>query len=150
MRDGVGTVGAVTDAPDASRRHPSRDTASALAANQAFYDAFESRSLEAMAAVWDHGPDVLCTHPGRRTLVGWTDVRNSWASLLDNEEHLQFILTDADATIRGETAMVHGYENILFGGAPQSSIAVLNVFARQGDGDWKMVAHHGAPVMRAR
>lgn len=125
----------------------SPDDDAVLAANQAFYDAFEERSVGAMDAVWEHGDDVICVHPGWRALVGWADVRRSWINLLANEEHLQFILTEAEVLRRGEMALVRGYENILFRGTPQGSVAVLNVFARQPDGRWLMVAHHAAPVM---
>lgn len=135
----MGTVVVVSDADDA-----------VLAANQAFYDAFETRSVGAMDEVWEHGDDVICVHPGWRALIGWADVRRSWINLLANEEHLQFILTEAEVLRRGEMAIVRGYENILLRGTPQGSVSVLNIFARQADGSWRMVAHHAAPVMPTR
>lgn len=125
------------------------DELAVLAANDAFYAAFEARSMAAMDDTWEHGDDVVCTHPGWRTLVGWRAVRASWSSLLANEEHLQFIVTDARAVVRSDVAYVNAYENLLAGDGPQGSIAVLNVFARQLDGAWRMVAHHGSPVWRA-
>ena len=51
--------------------------------------------------------------------------------------------------MRSDVAYVNAYENLLAGDGPQGSIAVLNVFARQLDGAWRMVAHHGSPVWRA-
>jgi len=119
-----------------------------LDAQQSFYDAFESRSIEAMDAVWEHSADAVCTHPGWPTLVGWTAVRDSWERLLNNSEHLQFIVTDPTVVVRGAMAYVRASENLLAGGAMQGSITALNVFARQADGSWRMLAHHGSPVIR--
>ena len=126
------------------------DEEAVLAANDAFYAAFEARSLGRMDEVWEHGQDVVCTHPGWGTLVGWPDVRASWAALLDNEEHLQFIVTDARVAVRSGVGFVSASENLLTGGGPQGSVAVLNVFARQPDSSWRMVVHHGSPVLRPR
>lgn len=119
-----------------------------LDAQQAFYDAFEARSIVAMDAVWEHSADVVCTHPGWSTIIGWTAVRGSWERLLSNSEHLQFIVTDPTVVVRGDMAYVRASENLLAGGAMQGSITALNVFARQADGSWRMLAHHGSPVIR--
>jgi ketosteroid isomerase-like protein len=124
------------------------DDADLLAANGRFYAAFEARSIDAMDEVWDHGPDVVCTHPGWRTLLGWATVRSSWEALLANDEHLQFIVTGEHPVVRGSMGFVCAFENILSSAGPSGSIAVLNVFARGDDGEWRMVAHHGSPVMR--
>lgn len=129
--------------------HPSHgpELNAVLTANRAFYEAFESRSIEAMEAVWEHSDDVICTHPGWQTLVGWWAVRRSWAALLENSEHLQFIVTDEHVAVRGEMAYVRLSENLLASGAMQGSVTALNLFARQADGSWRMVAHHGSPVI---
>ena len=124
------------------------DHQAVLDAQQAFYDAFEARSIEAMDAVWEHSDDVVCTHPGWPTLVGWAEVHGSWARLLNNSEHLQFIVTDSMVVIRSDMAYVRASENLLAGGAMQGSITALNVFGRQLDGSWRMLAHHGSPVIR--
>lgn len=102
-----------------------------------------------MDVVWEHSDDAICTHPGWQTLVGWSSVRRSWASLLGNTEHLQFVVTDEHVSVRGDMAYVRLSENLLAGGAVQGSVTALNLFARQGDGSWRMLAHHGSPVMRA-
>ena len=143
------------DQPNARPGHPSRQPGgtegthdNVLAAQQAFYDAFESRTIEAMDAVWEHSDDVLCTHPGWPTLTGWRAVRRSWETLLGNSEHLQFIVTDTMVVVRGEMAFVRATENLLADGSVQGTITALNVFARQPDGSWRMLAHHGNPVLR--
>jgi ketosteroid isomerase-like protein len=119
------------------------------AANDAFYAAFEGRSMAAMDAVWDHGDDVVCTHPGWPSCVGWPAVRASWVALLGNEEHLQFILTDVRVVVRSDLAYVSAAENLLAGSGMQGAVAVVNVFSRGDDGTWRMVVHHGSPVLRA-
>ena len=124
------------------------DVDAILAAQQAFYDAFETRSMDAMDAAWEHSDEVVCTHPGWQTLVGWDRVRASWVGLLANNEHLQFIVTDEHVSVRSDMAYVRVAENILADGSVQGSLTALNVFGRQPDGSWKMLAHHGSPVMR--
>lgn len=115
-----------------------------IAANGAFYDAFERRDIDAMSDAWHHDDRVVCTHPGWTTLVGWAKVGGSWAVLLANQQRLQFIVTNQLATVRGDVGWVTCEENIL-DGPGGSTVAALNVFERIG-GVWKMVAHHGSPV----
>lgn len=124
------------------------DEQSVLAVNQAFYDAFEARSMPHMDDVWLHSDEVICTHPGWHPLVGWEAVRASWASLLENDEHLQFIVTDLAVVVRSEMAVVRVSENLLAGGQMRGSVATINVFVRNDD-RWRMLAHHGSPVMRS-
>jgi ketosteroid isomerase-like protein len=116
-----------------------------LAANEAFYAAFEQRDLDAMSNVWHHADDVVCTHPGWMPRHGWGPVAASWFALFTNGQHLQFILTDAHASVAGDLSWVSCIENILGDGASGGSVAALNVFVRERD-QWKLVAHHGSPV----
>ena len=116
-----------------------------LAANQAFYDAFEARDFDALSDLWEHSDRVTCTHPGWRTLHGWAQVGGSWAALLSNGQHLQFIVTAATAAIHGTTAWVTCEENLL-DVHQTGTVAALNVFVSAGD-CWKLVSHHGSPIM---
>ncbi|HEY9847631.1 MAG TPA: nuclear transport factor 2 family protein, partial [Candidatus Caenarcaniphilales bacterium] len=52
-----------------------------LAANQAFYRAFEKKDITAMSAVWSHGTGSLCIHPGGAALHGWEAIRASWEKI---------------------------------------------------------------------
>lgn len=133
-----GSPGQPAAAPDA-------DTDAVLAANQAFYDAFEAADLDAMSGVWEHSDRAICTHPGWTTLRGWGQVAGSWFSLFGGPQRLQFILTDPVAEVMGDTAMVTVSENLL-DGPRGSTVAALNVFVRDGSG-WRMIAHHGSPVV---
>ncbi len=120
------------------------DLEDVLAANRAFYDAFEARDLDAMSDLWEHSDRVVCTHPGWATLRGWASVSSSWFALFSGAERLQFILTNPRAVVEGDAAWVTVDENIL-GNNVGGTIAALNVFVRRDQG-WAVVAHHGSPV----
>jgi ketosteroid isomerase-like protein len=115
-------------------------------ANQAFYGAFEERDLEAMSRLWEHSDRVVCTHPGWATLRGWGQVAASFFALFQNDQHLQFILTNLATHVAGDVAWVSVDENILSDAQPATTVAALNLFSRAPDGDWRMVAHHASPV----
>jgi ketosteroid isomerase-like protein len=123
-------------------------SAAVLEVNQAFYDAFEASDLNAMSDLWVHDDRVLCVHPGWSALRGWAAVASSWAVMFDGPQQIQFIVTDEHVSISGDTAWVSCDENLLTVGA-SATVNALNIFERSEDGDWRMVAHHGAPVMIA-
>jgi ketosteroid isomerase-like protein len=116
------------------------------AANDAFYAAFEARDLDAMSDLWAHDDRVSCVHPGWVTLRGWGAVASSWAALFGGPQRLQFIVTDVSVVVAGDVAWVTCDENLL-GGDGGATVAVVNLFARDPDGHWRMMAHHGSPVM---
>ena len=122
------------------------DGAAVLAANQAFYEAFEARDLDAMSDLWAHEDRVLCVHPGWTELRGWGAVAASWAALFGGPQHLQFIVTRERVVLAGDVAWVSCDENLLSGDG-SATVASLNLFARDGTGAWRMLAHHGSPVV---
>ena len=115
------------------------------AANQAFYEAFEARDLDAMSTVWERSDRALCTHPGWATLQGWAAVAASFFSLFAGPQAIQFVLTREVVMIEGDIAWVSVDENLL-GDQAGATVAALNVFVRSAGG-WRMVAHHGSAVM---
>jgi ketosteroid isomerase-like protein len=119
-----------------------------LAANAAFYAAFESRSPQAMAALWSTGDDVSCTHPGWAMLHGCAAVQASWERILSGPQHLQFIVSDERAHAEGALGWVTCVENLLAEAGPQGSTAAMNLFRREPEGTWRMVAHHASPVLQ--
>lgn len=122
------------------------DADAVRAANAAFYAAFEARDLDGMSEVWEHSDRVTCVHPGWRVLRGWGAVAGSWFALFGGPQQLQFILTDEQVTVIGDTALVTVDENLLDGEEVGGTVTALNVFARGADGAWRIVAHHGSPV----
>ena len=115
-----------------------------LAANRAFYAAFEALDMGAMSDVWEHSDRVACVHPGWGRLTGWGAISASFFALFQNGQHLQFILTNERVDVTGDTAWVSCDENILsqeVGG----TVAALNLFARTDRG-WNLVIHHGSSV----
>ena len=139
---------------------PDPDVDAVLAANAAFYAAFEAGDLEAMADVWDRSDRASVTHPGWPTLQGWARVVGSWNAIFANTPYIQFVCTDETVRVVGDVAWVTLDENIIqavgLPGADDrpagdgsdlagSRIASCNVFVREG-GRWRMVLHHGSPV----
>ncbi len=122
------------------------DSEAVRRANDAFYESFEARDVDALAAAWEKSDRVVCTHPGWPILRGWAAVFDSWARILTGPQRLQFILTNVDVQVAGNAAWVTLDENLLDGTAGGGTVAALNVFVRVGD-RWLMVAHHGSGVM---
>lgn len=120
--------------------------AEVLAANQAFYDAHEARDLAAMGEVWEHTDRTVCIHPGWPILRTWAPIADSWRRIFLGPGRNQFILTNPAVAIDGDVAWVTVDENLV-DLAATGTIAATNVFVRQPDGAWKLVVHHGSPVM---
>ena len=139
------------------------DVRAVMFANAALYDAFETADLDLMEAVWVDGPgaeDVICVHPGWPPLRGRAQVLRSWAMIMANTTNISFVLTDVDATVDGDVAVVTCAENILTG-MPEDAelsttlaatalsggrVAATNVFRRTGNG-WRLWVHHASPVL---
>ena len=134
-----------------------------MAANAALYDAFETADLDLMEALWLDGPhadDVICVHPGWPPLRGRGQVLRSWAVIMANTTNISFVLTDVDATVEGDVAVVTCAENILAGmpevaevspaaalaGLSGGRVAATNVFRRTESG-WRLWVHHASPVL---
>lgn len=134
----------------------SQDEHDVARANQRFYDAFEARDLDAMAAVWERTDRATITHPGWPTLRGWAKVLGSWDAIFRNTPYIQFFLTEPTIEVDGDIAWVTLNESILQaepdqgdrrGALFEASVAAVNLFARSR-GEWRMVLHHGSAVGR--
>ena len=126
------------------------------AANAAFYAALEGCDIERMADVWEHSDRVAVTHPGWPMLRGWAKVAGSWDAIFSNTSYIQFVLTDEQVHVSGDTAWVTLDENILQSHGPGDATSAgtelsgahataTNVFVRDG-AHWLMVVHHSSPV----
>ena len=120
-----------------------------LAANEAFYRAFEKKDIEAMSAVWSQGTGSLCIHPGRNALRGWKDIRSSWEGIFKNTQYIE-IETDIIATeVRNDIAYVVLIEKVLqvSGGRRVTAQSIAtNIFELLAS-SWYLVHHHGSPLM---
>ena len=124
---------------------PVPDADAVLSSNRAFYTAFEERDMDLMSDLWEHSDRASCVHPGWGRLSGWGAISASFFALFQNNQPLQFILTNEVVELDGDVAWVTVDENILsdeVGG----TVAAINLFARGPDG-WRLVAHHGSSVV---
>lgn len=121
-----------------------------LAANDAFYRAFEKKDTEAMSAVWSQGTGSLCIHPGRKALHGWKEIRSSWELIFKNTKYIE-IETDIIATeVRARVAYVVLVENLLQVSGNrriQAQSMATNIFEQMA-GKWYLVHHHGSPLVQ--
>ncbi len=125
------------------------DREAVLAANRAFYDAFESLDAEKMEAVWLQEPRIICIHPGWRKLSGWGPIMTSWERIFDSAFEMKFELGEIDAMVSGDIAVVVVEENLTqrtYDGSSRSQVLATNVFERVGN-RWFMIMHHGSPVV---
>jgi ketosteroid isomerase-like protein len=127
--------------------------------NNRFYNAFESLSLESMDVVWKHSDDIICVHPGWDLFTGWMAVRDSWMTIFQNTERIQFIITNTKIRVFNNViAVVVCLENIQSNvnqGKSRMGVISTNIFERQLAEDeynnehnekWLMIHHHGSPV----
>lgn len=130
------------------------DTTAVLAANAAFYAAFEARDLDAMHEVWERSDRACVVHPGWPAQQGWPRVITTWDALFNGPEALHCIVLDERVEVIGHVGIVSCEEQILQGlgsepeggeGLASARVAATNVFVRDGE-SWKLILHHGSPV----
>jgi len=120
-----------------------------LAANQAFYRAFEKKDLETMEAVWSKGLGCLCIHPGRDALKGWADIRMSWERIFQNTQYLEIDTDVLTLEVGGDVGYVVLVEHVLQIGSGrriEAQSMATNGFERMG-GRWYLTHHHGSPIV---
>src|SRR3990170_287178 len=116
------------------------DSDDVLAANEAFYRAFNQRDIALMAPLWADTGDVTCIHPGWNVLLGREPVLDSWRAILGNPGQPRIVTGGASVTFRDNVAIVLCRE--LVAGSP---LIATNVFVREGEG-WKLLHHQSGPV----
>ena len=128
-------------------------------ANAQFYDAFEKVSISMMENIWSHNDNCICIHPGWEMFVGWLAIRESWMTIFQNTERLQFVITNTKIRVfENVVAVVVCLENIQSNvNQSKKRIGVIstNIFERQPvvdensnehDERWLMIHHHGSQV----
>ena len=123
-------------------------------AENAFYEALESRDLDAMMAVWAEDEEILCVHPLGPRLTGQDQVRESWARIFAGEAAARVHISNQVA-ISGMMITVHNVqENFTLEaesrgqqGADSRPAPILatNIYLRTGAG-WRMIVHHASPA----
>ena len=111
-----------------------------LRANQAFYDAFATRDIEAMDELWARALPVACVHPGWPALLGREDVMSSWRSILLGGNAPEIVCAQAHPALLGAAGVVTCVERI-----GSEALIATNVFALE-DGIWQLVHHQAGPV----
>jgi len=118
-------------------------------ANQEFYQAFESLDIGRMDRIWAQQEYVTCIHPGWTLRIGWPAVRDSWVLIFNNTFSMKFDLTEIQVQVAGDVAWVICTENITSrqGETTQESrVLATNLYERVEE-QWKIIHHHGSPVM---
>lgn len=130
------------------RRAVTTEEEAVRAANARFYGAMSRLDLGEMDRVWLAAESVVCVHPGRAALLGYTEVRASWAAIFAATGEMSIETSDVRVTVTGEAAWVVCTEIIslraedeLVTGYAQAT----NIFRRDGE-NWRMVVHHASPV----
>jgi ketosteroid isomerase-like protein len=121
-----------------------------LAANQAFYQAFEQLDINALSVIWSKDPKVTCIHPGRVALRGWEQIRFSWDQIFRNTKQLEvaadIILTEVQGNL-GYVILVENLVQVVPEERIEVQTMVTNVFEYEG-GNWFLVHRHTSPLMR--
>src|SRR5437763_16536360 len=114
---------------------------SLIAANQAFYDAFDRRDFAALAALWSSQRPVSCIHPGWDVIIGRDEVLASWRNILANPAAPPIQCRDPTPLLEGPLGAVICHEIL-----PDGVTVATNLFAEE-DGVWRMVHHQAGAVM---
>ncbi|MEB3179977.1 MAG: nuclear transport factor 2 family protein [Nostocaceae cyanobacterium] len=125
-------------------------TSEILAANDAFYRAFEKKDMEAMSNLWSQGTGSLCIHPGRKALHGWKEIRASWEQIFKNTAYIEIETEIISTEIRehiGYVVLTENVMQVIAGRKMQAISMATNIFEFFG-GKWYLVHHHGSPLMR--
>jgi hypothetical protein len=119
------------------------DTDAVLFANEAFYQAFAERDIEAMEELWSRAAPVSCIHPGWGVIFGREEVMRSWIAIITSEGAPQITYHGAVASLYGDTAFVVCFEML-----GENVLIATNVFVREGH-IWKIVHHQAGPTSAA-
>jgi ketosteroid isomerase-like protein len=111
-----------------------------LDANRRFYQAFNARDPEAMAAAWASEHPVCCIHPGWMPLAGREAVLTSWERIMSNPDQPRVVPGAAEVSIIGTVAVVVGREFVA-----GSAMIATNLFVLEG-GRWRMFHHQAGGV----
>ena len=111
-----------------------------LAANRAFYRAFNDRDYESMEQIWAPTGAMVCLHPGQGPLHDRAAILHSWQGILSHPESPR--VRSVDEWVVGRTGLaIVVCREILANG----QLMATNTYARTSEG-WRMIGHHSGPV----
>jgi ketosteroid isomerase-like protein len=119
-------------------------------ANRRFYDAFEAKDTDALAACWADRNDISCVHPGGPWVSGAEDVLEAWEFILANTGYIEVGIEIVAIVVNDPVAVVSCIEHVTTardGERVEASVAATNVFELGSDG-WRLVVHHASPIVR--
>jgi ketosteroid isomerase-like protein len=137
--------------PAKAALEPSGPVPAVLEANQRFYAAFQSLDIAQMSAVWLHEDWAQCVHPGWDLLIGWDEIRDTWARIFSNTRRIQIGVSSVRVHVEGEVAWVACTEHITSAFAnsfDEALVQATNMFVCR-EGAWYLVAHHASPLLNA-
>ncbi|SJZ56490.1 SnoaL-like domain-containing protein [Enhydrobacter aerosaccus] len=111
-----------------------------LAANRAFYRAFNDRDYDAMDLLWAPSGATICLHPGRAPILDRAEIMESWRAILRHPEAPRVRCADEWVVGRSGLALVVCREILAEG-----QLMATNSFVRLAD-RWHMLGHHSGPV----
>ena len=118
------------------------DARAILAANAAYYHAFETGDFAEMSRIWADDDGVSCIHPGWPALVGRQVVLKSYRNILRNPDRERLEHRDEKAIMSGDEGRVVCVEIVSGAGV---ALAATNWF-RRIDSEWRMVHHQASPI----
>lgn len=124
------------------------DDVAIMLANDAFYDALRTCSVEKMMNIWMRNDGVSCTHPVSGLTSGFDDVIAGWQRVFTIARPKQAEVEIFALEAQRNLAWVICKQNVTctrardtFGGER----IVTNLFQKEG-GQWRLVHHHSSPV----
>ena len=144
-----------------TRAVPQKDTPEQAVrdANRRFYQAFAALDLQQMDAIWLQEEWVECVHPGWDLLLGWEEVRESWARIFSSTQRVKMEISSVWVHVEGNVAWVACTEHVTSTfehGFDHALVQATNVFVLRPDPAkstaprWLMVTHHASPLPAAQ
>ncbi|MEQ8331669.1 nuclear transport factor 2 family protein [Nisaea sp.] len=112
-----------------------------LIRNEAFYTAFTTRDLTAMASLWASEMHVSCIHPGGTPLFGRDAVIASWARILSSPVRSSLQCLEPKIHLLSEDLAIV----VCFEQSGGEMLSATNIFALE-NGRWVLVHHQAGPV----
>lgn len=126
------------------------DEKAVLAANDAFYAAFDAEDAAAMDLLWAEAAPCACVHPGWDPVIGRDEVLATWHGVLGGGRAPRVRLESARALVYGEVALVVCVERLSERRGPGAALlSATNVFVRER-GAWRISHHHAGPMSGER